>query len=114
MHEKRDSALTPTLCKYSIAPRLYADQFLFPNGFRFHHRLDARRPELRQLHIPDQPERLQGSYAVPVHIELIPRQPMARRLRMRVMVIVPAFAEAEVCHPPQIARVVVGGKAFGA
>src|SRR5271169_5007159 len=33
---------------------------------------------------------------------------------MRVMVIVPAFAEAQVGNPPQIARVVIGSEALGA
>ena len=47
----------------------------------------------------------------PGGVELIPGQAVPRRNRVRVVVVVPAFAECQQRHPPRVLRVVLGGEA---
>src|SRR6185312_5170383 len=63
------------------------DSFLF-QGF-----------QARSFHVPHQAKSAQDSDGVPVHINFIPGQPMPCRLRMSVMIVVPAFAIGEQRHP---------------
>src|SRR5271155_1856863 len=63
------------------------------------------------LYIPSQPKRLQRPDAVPVHIDLIPCNPMLRRGGMRVVIVVPAFPESQQSHPPAIGGKIARSKA---
>ena len=48
------------------------------------------------------PSFLQHPDAVPVEVDFIPRQAVARGNRMRMVIVVPAFAPGEERHPPAI------------
>ena len=63
---------------------------------------------LRQANLRQQPD------APEVGIDLVPGQAVARGHRMRVVVVVPAFAAGQQRHPPVVARVVAGFKAAAA
>jgi len=60
--------------------------------------------ELVGLYVPGQAEQAQGGDAVPVGVELVPGQAVARGLGMGVVVVVPAFAEGEQRDPEAVAR----------
>ena len=49
-----------------------------------------------------QAEQLQHSNAIPVEVNLIPRQAVFGGSRMSVMIVVPAFAKGKQRHPPAI------------
>ena len=72
--------------------------------------LSQSRVRLRNLDRLRDTEELQDLDLNPRRIELVPCQTVPRRSRMRVMVIVPAFAERNQRYPPVVARIVVGGK----
>src|SRR5262249_51407840 len=55
---------------------------------------------------PGKSKFLQRPDAVPVDVYFVPGQPLARRRRMRMMVVVPAFPPTYQRHPPVIARIV--------
>jgi hypothetical protein len=59
---------------------------------------------LCQTQLAEQPD------AVIVEIELIPFKAVARGCGIGVMIVVPPFASGHQGHPPQIARVIAGGK----
>src|SRR5689334_15312009 len=48
--------------------------------------------ELRQLDVPGQSQHAQDVDPDPVHVELVPREPMPRRLGMSMVVVMPALA----------------------
>ena len=81
----------------------YRERRLVPIGDR---RSARRRPLLRRLadfggpHVPDEPDRAEQLQREPGEVELVPGKAVARRGRMGVMVVVPAFAEREERHPP--------------
>ena len=52
------------------------------------------------------PSDLQRADADPVDVELVPGQAVAGAGRVRVVVVVPAFAEGQQRHPPVVGRVV--------
>ena len=52
--------------------------------------------------------------SMPGDVELVPGQAVARRRRVRVVVVVPALAERQQRHPPGVARVVLGREAAAA
>src|SRR6476646_7102802 len=56
--------------------------------------------------IPDETGRAEHLEQEPGGIELVPGQAMARGSRMGVMVVVPAFAERDERHPPQVSGIV--------
>src|SRR5262249_39414792 len=60
---------------------------------------------------PDQAQFLQRPEYVPVKVNLIPPEAMAGYLRVGVMVVVPAFAEAQDRYPEAVPRTVTGEKA---
>lgn len=64
----------------------------------------------RQLEVPREVEQTQCSDAIPVQIEFIPGEAMARRLRVCVMVIMPAFTESEHGDPKTVPGCIVGGE----
>ena len=66
---------------------------------------------LKNLQVPGQPEEFQNVHQNPRVVEFIPLQAVPRRSRMRVVIVVPAFAERDQRHPPGIARIVAGFKA---
>src|ERR1700675_45302 len=66
----------------------------------------AQLRNLRGVHLLRQPELLHRPDHVPVRVDFIPSQSVPRRHRMRVMIVVPAFAPAEQRHPPAIRRMV--------
>ena len=57
---------------------------------------------------PEQPQDLDQK---PGRIELVPGQAMARRGRMRVVIVVPAFAEGDQGDPPVVPGIVAGVEA---
>src|SRR5271155_4522603 len=59
------------------------------------------------LDVPRQADRTQSADAIPVQIEFIPNNPVARRLRNSVMIVVPSFAEGQQCDPKTVFRSVV-------
>ena len=67
--------------------------------------------ELRDLDFLREADLLQKPDAVVVDVELIPGEAVASTDRMRVVVVVLAFATGEQSHPPGVARVVLGFKA---
>jgi hypothetical protein len=44
----------------------------------------------------------EGPYAIPVDVDFVPVQTVAGRDGVRMMVIVPALAKSERCHPPTV------------
>ena|SRR5438046_6914452 len=61
--------------------------------------------QFRKLHtidVPGQAELLERPDSVPVQIELIPLETMTSGNRVRVMIVVPAFAKGEQCNEPVI------------
>jgi hypothetical protein len=48
--------------------------------------------------------------SVPVEIELVPRQPVASRLRVGVMIIVPALTKGQHRHPEAVFGSIAGKK----
>src|SRR4029077_9089755 len=52
--------------------------------------------------------------SVPIKINFIPRQPVPGGSRVRVMIVVPAFAPANQCNPPTVGRIVARRKPAGA
>ena len=54
------------------------------------------------LNVFGKAERSQRADPVPVHVEFIPRKPVARRLRNRVMIVVPALAESKYGNPKTV------------
>ena len=57
------------------------------------------------LDIPGQTQGFERPDAVPVHVDFIPPEAVLRCRRMRVVIVVPAFAKCQQRHPPAI-----GGK----
>ena len=55
------------------------------------------------LDVPGQTELLQRPDAVPIEVNFIPLQTMARETGMRVVIVVPAFAQCQQRHPPAVA-----------
>src|SRR6266851_2086625 len=69
--------------------------------------------QVSQLHtpnVPGQPELLEGPNPVPVHVNLIPGEPVLGRSRMRVVIVVPAFAKRQQRYPPAISRKIACSK----
>ena len=58
------------------------------------------------------PKHAQGADAVPVRINFIPGNAVARRLRDRVMIVVPAFAERQDRDPETVRGVIAGQEAL--
>src|SRR5689334_2411031 len=48
--------------------------------------------QLGRFHVPNQTHGAQNADAVPVEVDLIPGQAVTRRLRVGVVIVVPAFA----------------------
>src|SRR5215469_2883594 len=61
-----------------------------------------------------EPEHAKQSDAEIVHVDLIPGHAVARRDRVGVVVVVPAFTAGEQSDPPVVAGVVAGVEAAGA
>ena len=61
-----------------------------------------RRRKLVTLDVPSQADRSQSADAVPVQIDFIPNNPVTRRLRNGVMIVVPSLAEGKQRHPKTI------------
>src|SRR5271165_48864 len=93
----RSEVLRPlrSVSESSLVAAVGDRQSLCRLGERFFDGLDAGFAQLGQLHVPDETDGLKGADQVPVKVHLVPCQSVARRLRMRVMVVVPAFAEAQ-------------------
>src|SRR5207302_2512584 len=78
------------------------------HGFRkFHNRRRTRGcrslwmgfgVQLVGLDVPCQAQLSQRANAIPVNVKFVPGEAMARRHRMRVMIVVPPFAEAQDRH----------------
>src|SRR5580698_8994620 len=66
---------------------------------------------LRNLDVARKAELLQKPYAVVVRVELVPLQAVPCRNRMGMVVVVPAFAARQQCHPPVVTRFVAGWEA---
>src|SRR5436309_3479160 len=62
------------------------------------------------MNILRQSDTLQEPNPPPAHIELIPRQPMPSRHRMRMMIVVPPFPKTQQRDEPVVARSVTGSK----
>src|SRR5271155_3938550 len=80
------------------------------NFWRNYGVLFSRRSEWHQLvsfDIRGEAQRAQNANAVPVHVDLIPGDSVARRLRNGVMIVVPSFAEGEQGNPKTIFRCIV-------
>src|SRR6476620_1572092 len=58
---------------------------------------------LRDLQIADEADGVEELERDPGDVELVPREPMTRRHRVRVMVVVPAFAKRQQRDPPAVA-----------
>ncbi len=58
-----------------------------------------------------QTEQLQRADAIPVEVDFVPRQAVFGSARMRVMIVVPAFAKGKQRHPPAIGRIVASQEA---
>src|SRR5882762_1693454 len=56
--------------------------------------------------VPDQPDGAKALQFDPGEVEFVPGQAVARRGRVGVVVVVPAFAERQERHPPHVLRVV--------
>src|SRR5271165_2342610 len=54
------------------------------------------------LDVPSEAELGQGEDAIPVHIDFVPLDSMARRLRCIMMIVVPALTEGEKCNPKTV------------
>src|SRR5262249_2226904 len=63
------------------------------------------------FHVPGKAEHAEHADAVPVDIEFIPGKSVTRRLWVRVVVVMPAFAEREHGDPEAVARGVRGEEA---
>src|SRR5215212_240346 len=53
-----------------------------------------------KLDVSGKPQQLKRADAPPVNVYLVPGQSVTRCGRVRVMVVVPAFAECQQRHPP--------------
>ena len=58
--------------------------------------------------IPGQAQFLQKDDAVPIKVDFVPGEPVARRLRVSMVVVVPAFTEGKYCDPKAVPRCVGG------
>ena len=70
--------------------------------------------DLGGLDVPDEPDGLQELQLDPGGVELVPGQAVARRGRVGVMVVVPAFAERQQRDPPRVLRIVLRREAAAA
>src|SRR5258708_1628280 len=65
----------------------------------------------RQLKVPRQMERAQHENSIPIRVNFVPDQPMTGRLRMRMMIVMPAFSPAQHGDPKTVSGRVVRAKA---
>jgi len=66
----------------------------------------AKRSRGRQLYFFSESELYQHPDGDPVHIELMPLQPVPCRTRMSMMIVMPAFAEGEQGYEPIVGGIV--------
>src|SRR5215510_10227436 len=71
---------------------------------RFFHR--ERLTDPGDLQVAHDAERVEDLQRDPGDVELVPGEAVAGGDGMRVMVVVPAFAEGQERHPPAVARIV--------
>ncbi len=69
------------------------------------------RGQLDGVDLAREPQLFERPDAVPIEVDLVPREAVARRNRVRMVIVVPAFAEGEQSHPPAIRRKIAGLKA---
>src|SRR5487761_817639 len=65
---------------------------------------------LGTVNLAGQPELLHEPDAIPIAVYLVPLQPVPSRDRVRVVIVVPAFAPRDQCNPPAIGRTIAGRK----
>src|SRR5208283_2296334 len=90
----RSHSMAPTI-SLSRAGRL-GGSYLTRDSFR----------DFRNLHLLGDAQNTEKPNLDPADIELVPGKAVASRGRMRVVVIVPAFAKREQRHPPAVAGTV--------
>ena len=68
------------------------------------------RIELLRLNIPRKAEKAQDQNSIPVGVELVPLHAMTGRLRMGVVVVVPALAKRQHSHPEAVPGIILRAK----
>src|SRR5882724_7059465 len=63
-----------------------------------------------QLEVPCQMKRAQHKNPVPVHVKFIPNQAVTGRLRMRMMIVMPAFPPTQDGDPEAVSGSIVSAK----